>query len=123
MAATPEPTYNKPDKPGIQMGFDNIVSIYYIVESDDDFEDAALALFSLIKSSQHQYPDWPRVVYLDVNGHKGEKGGFDGDLFELQQEFMIATMGPFLTGLDMPLVSVWNPEPQRNDLPDRLAVQ
>ena len=105
------------------MGFDNIVSIYHIVETEHDFEDAALAVFSLVSSSQEKYPDWPRVVYLDINGHKGEKAGFDDDLFEFQQEFMIATMGPYVTALDMPLVSVWNPDPQRNDLPDRLAVQ
>ena len=105
------------------MGFDNVVSIYHVVEEDDDFESAALALFAMLKESQNRYPDWPRVVYIDVNGHKGEKGGFDDDLFEFQQEFMIATMGSFVTALDMPIVSIWNPEPQRNDLPDQLAVQ
>ena len=42
---------------------------------------------------------------------------------EFQQEFMIATMGPLLTAIDMPLVSVWNPEPQQNDFPDKLAIQ
>jgi hypothetical protein len=77
----------------------------------------------MIKEAQERYPGWPRVFYLDVNGHKGDRAGFDPDFFEFQQEFMIAGLGPFLTALDMPLVSVWNPEPQRNDLPDVLAVE
>jgi hypothetical protein len=105
------------------MGFDNVVSVYHVVDREDDFERAALAVFSLVRESQDRYPDWPRIVYLDVEGHEGDKHGFDDDMFEFQQEFMIATMGPFLTAIDMPLLSVWNPDPQRNDLPDRLAIQ
>ncbi len=105
------------------MGFDNVVSIYRVIEEEDDFESAALAVFAMLKESQDRYPDWPRVVYIDVNGHDGDRGGFDGDMFEFQQEFMIATMGQYTTAIDTPLVSVWNPEPQRNDLPDQLAIQ
>lgn len=105
------------------MGFDNVVSIYHVVQVDDDFDLAAQAVFTLIKESQTRFPDWPRVAYIDVEGHAGEKAGFDDDMFEFQQEFMIATMGPFLTAIDMPLISVWNPEEQRNDLPDALAIQ
>lgn len=105
------------------MGFDNVVSVYHIVEEGDDFEAAALTVFGMIRACQDRYPDWPRIVYLDILGHKGAREGFDDDMFEFQQEFMIASMGPFLTAIDMPLLSVWNPEPQRNDLPDRLAIQ
>jgi len=123
MAASIEPAYNKPDEPGIWMGFDNVVSIYHVVDESDDFQSAAERAFGMIKEAQDRYPDWPRVFYLDVNGHKGERAGFSEDFFEFQQEFMIVAMGPFLTALDMPLVSVWNPEPQRNDLPDALAVE
>lgn len=118
-----EPEYNKPDEPGIWMGFDNVVSLYHVVEEGDDFRSAAAAVFGMIKEAQARYPDWPRVFYLDVDGHRGERAGFDEDFFEFQQEFMIAALGPFLTAIDMPLVSVLNPEPQRNDLPDALAVE
>jgi len=123
MAHEIEPKYNKPDEPGIWMGFDNVIAIYHIVEEEDDFRSAATSVFGMIKEAQARHPDWPRVFYLDVKGHKGDRSGFDVDFFEFQQEFMIAAMGPFLTALDMPLVSVWNPEPQRNDLPDALAVE
>ena len=105
------------------MGFDNVVSVYHVVKAEDDFESAALTVFALLTDCQHRYPDWSRVVYLDVEGHTGDRAGFDSDMFEFQQEFMVETMGPFLTAIDMPLVSVWNPEPQQNDLPDRLSIQ
>lgn len=105
------------------MGFDNVVSIYHVIGEADDFESAAQNVFSLIKESQILHPDWPRIVYLDIGGHEGSRNGFDDDMFEFQQEFMIATMGPFLTAIDMPLLSIWNPEDQRNDLPDALAIQ
>ncbi|MFC2085920.1 hypothetical protein ACFLRO_01765 [Bacteroidota bacterium] len=118
-----EPAFNKPETPGIFMGFDNVVSIYHVVSEDDDFESAALDIFSMLRECQDRYPDWPRIVYLDIAGHAGDRQGFDGDMFELQQEFMIGTMGSFMTAVDMPLVSVWNPEIQRNDLPDQLAIQ
>jgi hypothetical protein len=123
MAASIEPEYNKPDKPGIWMGFDNVVSIYDVVEAEDDFRTAAVRVFGMIKEAQERYPDWPRVFYLDVNGHDGDRSGFDADFFEFQQEFMLGALASFLTAVDMPLVSVWNPEPQRNDLPDALAVE
>ena len=105
------------------MGFDNVVSMYHVIDPEDDFESAALTVFAMVQKCQERYPDWPRIVYLDVTEHKGDRAGFDTDMFEFQQEFMIATMGPFVTAINMPLVSVWNPEPQRNDLPDRLAIQ
>jgi len=123
MTAPIEPTYNKPDAPGIWMGFDNVVSIYHVVRPDDDFRSSAVQVFSMIKEAQERYPDWPRVFYLDIDGHKGDRSGCDEDFFEFQQEFMIVALGPFLTAIDMPLVSVWNPEEQRNDLPDAIAVE
>ena len=105
------------------MGFDNSVALYHVVEEEDDFRSAAIRVFGMIKEAQERYPDWPRVFYLDVKGHSGDRAGFDGDFFEFQQEFLIAALGPFLTAVDTPLVSVWNPEPQRNDLPDAIAVE
>ena len=44
-------------------------------------------------------------------------------MVEFQQEFLIAALGKFLTALDLPLVSVINPELQDNNLPDSLAIQ
>jgi hypothetical protein len=118
-----EPAYNKPERPGVWMNFDNTVSIYHVVAPEDDFDAAAQGIFERLREAQQRYPDWPRVLYLDVDGHLDALGRFEPDFVELQQEFLIASLGPFFTALDMPLVSVLNPEPQKNDLPDQLVIR
>ncbi len=117
-----QPEYNKPEKPGIWMNFDNTVSIYHVVGEDEDFEQAAQGIFAQLRECQQRFPDWPRVLYLDIIGHLDKLGRFEPDFVELQQEFLIAALGPYFTALDMPLVSVLNPEQQRNDVPDRLEI-
>ncbi|MCA0269410.1 MAG: hypothetical protein LCH53_09365 [Bacteroidetes bacterium] len=111
----------KPDAPGIWMNFDNTVSLYHIVAPSDTFEQAALAMFSLVREAQDRYPDWPRLFYLDIEGHLDRLGRFEPDFVELQQEFLFSVVGPFITAVDTPLVSALNPERQRNDLPDTLG--
>lgn len=118
------PEYNKPDAPGIAMNFDNTVSLYHMVEPEDNFEDAAGAVFGLIKTAQEQYPDWPRILYVDILGHKGERSGFDEDFFEFQQEFWFSTVAHFVTAFETPLLGgLVNPNPQQNDLPDQLVLK
>ncbi len=116
------PEYNKPDAPGIWMNFDNTVSLYHIVAAHEAFEEAAQALFALLKEAQTRFPDWPRILYLEIDGHLDPLGRFEGDMVELQQEFLFSAIAPFLTALETPLVSALNPDKQRNDLPDRLAI-
>lgn len=118
------PQYNKPDAPGIAMNFDNTVSLYHVVEPEDSFEQAVNDVFGLVKQAQDEYPDWPRVFYLDIRGHKGERSGFDEDFFEFQQEFWFSTIAHFVTAFDTPLLGgLVNPEPQKNDLPDELVLK
>jgi hypothetical protein len=117
------PEFNKPDAPGIHMNFDNTVSIYHIVAPDDDFEAAAQDVFALLKDAQDRFPDWPRVLYLDINGHVDEQGRFSDEMLELQQEFLIAALGRFFTALALPIVAVVNPDKQANDVPDSLRLQ
>lgn len=116
------PIHNKPDAPGIWMSFDNSVSIYHIIQEADSFEKAAQDLFNLLKEAQDRFPNWPRVLYLDIQGHLDAQGRFTTDFVELQQEFMFATIAPFLTALETPLLDGVNPTLQRNDLPDRLRI-
>jgi hypothetical protein len=117
------PEYNKPDVPGIHMNFDNTVSLYHVVEEGDDFETAAQDLFELLREAQDRFPDWPRVLYLDIDGHIDDQGRFEEDMVELQQEFLLAAMGRFFTALSLPLIAVVNPESQDNDVPDELKLQ
>jgi hypothetical protein len=118
-----EPSYNKPEEPGIAMNFDNTVSIYQIVGPEDSFEQAASTSFSLLREAQEKYPDWPRVFYLDIEGHKGPQSGFSEEFFEFQQEFWFQTIAHFVTAFETPMVgALINPNPQQNNVPDALRV-
>ena len=117
------PDYAKPDAPGVHMGFDNSVAVYHVVRPSDTFEDAAQAVVALLRQAQDQFPDWPRVFYLDVDGHEGDAGGFDPDFYEFQQDFLFSAVAPFTSALETPLTGgLVNPEPQRNDVPHRLRI-
>lgn len=116
------PVHQKPDAPGIWMNFDNTVSLYHVVGEEDGFERAAHDLFALVQEAQERFPGWPRLLFLDIRGHLDTLGRFEDAFVELQQEFMFGFLGPFLTAVDLPLVSALNPEPQRNDLPDKIVV-
>ena len=123
MENTFKPQYNKPDAPGIAMNFDNTVSIYQVIEAEESFEEAARSAFDLLLDAQARYPDWPRVFYLEVNGHTGEQSGFDADLFEFQQEFWFSTIAHFVSAFETPMLGgLINPNPQRNDIPDGLQI-
>ncbi len=117
------PEYRKPEAPGLSMGFDNSVALYHAVGPGDTFEAAAGAVFGLLREAQDRFPDWPRVLYLDVEGHEGPAAGFAPDFYEFQQEFLFAVVAPFVAALDAPLTGpLVNPHPQRNDVPDRLRI-
>lgn len=119
---TVPPDYNKPSEPGVFEGLDQ-VSIYHIVKPEDTFDASASAVFSLVIEAQKRFPGRDRVIYLDIEGHKGNAAGFDPDFFEFQQEFLQGFVGPFVRALAMPLLSVVNPNEQRNDLPDKLEIK
>lgn len=116
------PLYQKPDAPGVWMNFDNTVSVYFVVEPQHTFETAAQGIFEMLKDAQQQFPDWPRILFLDVIGHTDDLGRLEDDMVELQQEFLFSVAGPFVTALSAPLVSALNPELQNNTFPDRLRI-
>lgn len=117
------PEYRKPEAPGLSMNFDNTVSIWHVVSESDTFEEAAAAVFSMLREAQDRFPEWPRILFLDVAGHRGERHGFDEDFFEFQQDFWFSTVAHFVTAFDTPLTgALVNPQPQRNDLPDSLSI-
>jgi len=63
----------------------------------------------------------PRHLYLDIEGHRNEAGGFDRDALELQKEFLIDFFMHWLTEVHMSLGAYRNGH-QREDLPDRLNI-
>lgn len=124
MAESPLPSYNKPDTPGVSMNFDNTVSVYQAVAPDDSFEKASRDAMDLLREAESRFPGWQRTYYLDIIGHVDESGRFTDDFTEFQQEFLFSVVGPFVTAMETPLTGgVVNPDPQRNDLPDRLRIE
>ena len=117
------PEYRKPEAPGLHMGFDNTVALYHVVGPGDTFEDAAGALFGLLRDAQERFPGWPRMLYLDVEGHSGDAAGFSPAFYELQQDFLFSVIAPFVTAFDTPLTGpLVNPDAQRNDVSERLRI-
>ncbi len=118
------PEHDKPKSPGIHMNFDNTVSVYMIVAQEMSFTEAAQEAFRMVKNAQTRFPDWPRCFYLDIEGHKMADLSYEEEWIEFQQEFWFSTLAHFLTSFDLPLTGpLLNPNPQRNDLPDSLAIQ
>ncbi len=117
------PEYRKPEAPGLAVNFDNSVSLYHVVAERETFERAAQAVVALVREAQARYPGWPRVFYLDIAGHADAQGRLDEDFVEFQQEFFFSVVAPFVTAFELPLTGcLVNPEPQRNDVPDRLNI-
>ncbi len=118
------PEYNKPDSPGIAMNFDNTVSLYHIVSGADSFEKAVADVFSLLKQAQSRYPDWPRIFYVEIEGHQGARDGYDEDFYEFHQDFWFSTIAHFVSAFELPLVgNLINPNKQKNELPDQMVIE
>lgn len=77
---------------------------------------------SLVYAAEKKEPGKPRTLYLDIDGHRNAQGGFDADMLELQKEFGLKFLLPFLTEVHFPLISAKNKNPQRNDVPERLEI-
>ncbi|HCQ91348.1 MAG TPA: HNH endonuclease [Clostridium sp.] len=101
---------------------DKGIAIYHIVYENEDFEKSAQILFNLIKQSQKTSPNQKRILYLDIEGHRNKKGGFDNDMYELQRHFILEFLMPYLNSVYIPLSSVKNKKLQRNDIPDELHI-
>lgn len=99
----------------------NIV-IYHRVMRHENFEKAAKDLVSLVFNAETQNPGKPRILYLDIDGHRNEQGVFDADMFELQKEFGTGFLLPFLTEIHLPLGVIKNKKLQKNDVPEYLEI-
>ena len=102
---------------------DRGVALYHVVLPHEGFEDAARALFRLVRRAQDVNPGARRMLFLDIEGHRQPDGSFDADMRELQQEFLFDVLAPFLTEAHCPLVTLRNPHPQDDDLPEDLMIE
>ena len=100
-----------------------MIAIYHRVYRRENFEKAAQDLIGLLYAAQCKKPDQPRALYVDIDGHRNEAGGFDADMLELQMEFAVNVLLPYVKELHLPLISVENPNEQKNDVPEKLFIQ
>jgi hypothetical protein len=96
--------------------------LYHCVYADEGFKDAALALFDVVAYAQRTFPGAERHLFVDIEGHRMPNDAFDGDMFELQNEFLLGFLMHFLTEARVPLIHVRNPKPQQEDLPEELRI-
>jgi hypothetical protein len=102
---------------------DRDVALYHVVLPHEGFEDAARALFRLVRRAQNVNPGVRCMLFLDIEGHRQPDGQFDADMRALQQEFLFDVLAPFLTEAHCPLVVLRNPHPQDDDLPEDLIIE
>lgn len=110
------------DSNGINALRNNKVAVYHVVFEEEDFVVAAKMLHKLIYTAQKKNPNQPRVLYLDIDGHRNKLGGFDNDMFELQTNFMEKCIMPYLTEAHLPLATIINKKLQKNDIPDEVEI-
>ena len=70
-----------------------MIALYHRVMRRENFEKAAKDLFDLLKGAQIQSPNCPRALFVDIDGHRNDQGGFDNDMYELQKEFGMGFLG------------------------------
>ncbi len=115
------PPFEIAEDPHFQGALQNSkVAIYHAIFPEEGFEVSASTLFKLVCSAQESHPNRKRVLYLDIDGHRNEIGGFDGDMFELQRYFLLGFLIQYISELHAPLIGVQNTKFQRNDLPTEL---
>jgi hypothetical protein len=102
------------------------VAVYHRVYATEGFEQAAQTLFRLVRKAQATSPGAPRVLHLDIDGHRNPAGGFDADMLELQQHFVLGFLMQFLTEVNMPLATGARRRDgiaQSDDIPDMLNIE
>ena len=82
------------------------IGIYHRIMERENFEVAAKDIFMLIQNAQKNMPNKPRALYVDIDGHRNKAGGFDQDMFELQKEFGMTVLLPFVQEMHFPLFSI-----------------
>ncbi|RRJ66070.1 HNH endonuclease [Paenibacillus oralis] len=98
------------------------IAIYHLVYEHEDFEATATILMKLLQKVQKDSPNQKRYLYIDIEGHKNNSGGYDHDMFELQKDFALGFLLQFFTRIHTPLISVENNKLQRNDVPEEFEI-
>ena len=101
---------------------DRAVALYHVVYAKEGFDEAARALFGLVQLAEQRAPGKDRILYLDIDGHRNSEGEFDADMLELQQEFLVGFLGPYLSEINAPLINARKQGKQLNDIPETFVI-
>jgi hypothetical protein len=117
---------SKQPRSRVEESGDRPVAIYHRVYAEEGFDTAAQMLFDLDRRAQTHSPGAERALYLDIDGHRNQAGGFDTDMLELQQHFVLGFLMQFLTEVNMPLAAGARRQDgsrQSDDLPETLLIR
>jgi hypothetical protein len=89
---------HEPDKKGI--------ALYHHVFAREGFDGAAKTIYRLTYDASQRFPGVPRFLFLDIDGHRNPAGGFDHEMFELLQEFLLGFLAKYVTEIQTPLYHV-----------------
>ena len=99
------------------------VALYHVVDKHEPFDDTADKLHQMLRRVAETNPGAPRYLYLDIEGHRNEAGGFDNDMLELQQNFILGFLSRWLTRISFPLSGgVIETQQQYEDIPPTLSI-
>ena len=102
---------------------DRAVGLYNVVYAHETFEEAAKALFALVQNAEDKRLEKSRRLFLDIEGHRNEHGGFDDDMRELQQGFLTTFLSRYLSEILLRLCQLQNANPQDNVIPPELRME
>ena len=100
---------------------DNVL-LFINISEKENFEQVARKIFNLIYKTSKRQPNVKRTLIIEIDGHRVKAGGYDNDMFELQSEFAFKVILPMVNVLHMPLISVRNPEEQKNPEAEQLLI-
>lgn len=98
------------------------IAVYHRVMRREGFEVTAKILVEMTRNTQIDHPGEPRVLYLDIDGHRNADGAFDADMIELQKMFVLEFLLPYYTEVHTPIVSARNSHGQDDDVPDKFFI-
>ena len=97
------------------------IAIYHEMRRRDGFEETAGTLWCLVRTAAQEYPEVPRRLYIDIEGHsrKDARDEYDDEATELIG-FVRGALGPYLT--ETPWGRTDENAPQSEDLPEVIMI-
>ncbi|MEU4600291.1 HNH endonuclease signature motif containing protein [Nocardia sp. NPDC023988] len=84
----------------------------------ENYERCTRRIFQMLQRTQLLFPGKPRHLWISVQGHRNDAGGFDHDAHEVIRNFALELMLPYLSKVSTPLIQASNSGRQCNDVPE-----